>query len=276
MPFDCSATRPSNRFTEPTKSATKPVGRCFVDFTRRTGLNDLAAIHHADAGRQRHRLFLIVRHDDERYAALRPESASARTASVRATVCRARRAARPTAARGGASPTLAPVQHVGAGRPTADPGRRLIRLSISTSFSAPTTRSRISAFGSPSCRRPNPTLRSTFMCGNSAYDWNIMFTGRRCGGISVTSSPPMNRLPDVGRSKPASNRSSVVLPLPEPPSSAKHSPSATSSETSSTATTSPKRLLTPSKRTSGSVVSRPLWLASMPGCDYVRSVRIWG
>ena len=50
---------------------------------------------------------------------------------------------------------------------------------------------------------------------------------------------------------PASMRSSVVLPQPEGPSSAKNSPSKMSSDTPSTAATPEKRLLTPSNRTSG-------------------------
>ena len=44
--------------------------------------------------------------------------------------------------------------------------------------------------------------------------------------------------------KPASMRSSVVLPQPEGPSSAKNSPSPMSTETLSTAATEPKRLVT--------------------------------
>ena len=45
-----------------------------------------------------------------------------------------------------------------------------------------------------------------------------MFTGRSYGGMPVMSTPSMKILPLVGRSKPASMRSSVVLPQPEPPS----------------------------------------------------------
>ena len=56
------------------------------------------------------------------------------------------------------------------------------------------------------------------MCGKIAYDWNIMFTGRSYGGIDVMSTPSMKILPDVGRSKPARIRSSVVLPHPDAPS----------------------------------------------------------
>ena len=42
---------------------------------------------------------------------------------------------------------------------------------------SPTWR-RISSRPLCSCSRPKATFFSTLMCGNSAYDWNIMFTGR--------------------------------------------------------------------------------------------------
>ncbi len=63
------------------------------------------------------------------------------------------------------------------------------------------------------------------MCGNSAYDWNIMLTGRSYGGTPVMSSPSMNILPALGVSKPPSMRSSVVLPQPDAPSRQNISPS---------------------------------------------------
>src|SRR5262245_29060598 len=56
----------------------------------------------------------------------------------------------------------------------------------------------------------------------------------------------MRMAPDVGRLKPAIKRRSVVLPQPLGPSSTTVSPSATASETRSTATTSPKRIVTSS------------------------------
>ena len=49
-----------------------------------------------------------------------------------------------------------------------------------------------------------------------------------------------------GRSKPATMRSSVVLPQPEGPSSEKNSPRSTASDTPSTARTAPKLFDTPS------------------------------
>ncbi len=53
------------------------------------------------------------------------------------------------------------------------------------------TRFASSALGTRSCLSPNATFCSTVMCGNSAYDWNIMLTGRSYGGMSVMSTPSM-------------------------------------------------------------------------------------
>ncbi len=39
------------------------------------------------------------------------------------------------------------------------------------------------------------TFCSTVMCGNSAYDWNIMLTGRSYGGTPVMSCPSMKMRP---------------------------------------------------------------------------------
>ena len=78
-----------------------------------------------------------------------------------------------------------------------------------------------------------------------------MLTGRSCGGTPVMSWPSMKMRPASGVSKPASMRSSVVLPQPEPPSSANISPRAISRSTPSTAATAPKRLVTPSMRDDG-------------------------
>ena len=86
------------------------------------------------------------------------------------------------------------------------------------------TRVAISRFANPSCFRPNATFCSTVMCGNSAYDWNIMLTGRSYGGMPVMSTPSIEIRPAVGSSNPASMRSSVVLPQPEPPSRQNSSP----------------------------------------------------
>ena len=63
------------------------------------------------------------------------------------------------------------------------------------------------------------------------------------------SAPSIWMLPELGVSKPASMRSSVVLPEPEPPSRQKISPRRMSSETLSTATKSPNFLVTFAMRT---------------------------
>ncbi len=80
-----------------------------------------------------------------------------------------------------------------------------------------------------------------------------MLTGRWCGGMALMSSPSSRMRPSVGVSKPASMRSSVVLPQPDGPSSAKNSPCAMSSDRPSTAVSAPNRFDTASKRTSGAV-----------------------
>ena len=82
---------------------------------------------------------------------------------------------------------------------------------------------------------PNATLLYTFRCGNSAYFWNTVLTGLRCGGVSVMSSPLKNILPEVGFSNPAIILSVVVLPQPEGPRNVTNSPRFIDSETLFTA-----------------------------------------
>src|SRR5580704_933750 len=76
-----------------------------------------------------------------------------------------------------------------------------------------------------------------------------MLIGRRCGGTLVMSWPSMMSRPASGVSKPASRRSSVVLPQPELPRSANSSPRSMTRSTLSTAVIAPKRLVMPSMRT---------------------------
>ena len=113
-----------------------------------------------------------------------------------------------------------------------------------TSLSISLTRTAISALGILSCFNPKAIFCSTVMCGNKAYDWNIILIGRSYGGISVMSTPSRKIRPSVGFSKPASMRNKVDLPEPEPPKSANISPRLMVNETSSTARTSSKSLLT--------------------------------
>src|SRR6186713_1424582 len=71
--------------------------------------------------------------------------------------------------------------------------------------------------------------------------------------MPARSWPASSTRPASGASKPASRRSSVVLPQPDGPSSAKNSRSWISSVTPSTAAKSPKRLVICSKLTSAAM-----------------------
>src|SRR2546421_611059 len=82
-----------------------------------------------------------------------------------------------------------------------------------------------------------------------------MLTGRRCGGTSEISAPSSRIEPLSGLSSPASMRSSVVLPQPDGPSSAKNSPALISSDRSSTAGKAPKRVVIAKGR--AEIASRP-------------------
>src|ERR1700722_11378834 len=62
---------------------------------------------------------------------------------------------------------------------------------------------------------------------------------RSRGARSVTSRPPIEMLPFVTSSSPASIRSRVLLPQPEGPTRTMNSPSSTRNVTSSTAMTPP-------------------------------------
>src|SRR5258707_15491362 len=70
----------------------------------------------------------------------------------------------------------------------------------------------------------------------------------------ATSNPPTVARPEVGASNPHRMRMVVDFPAPLGPRKPKTSPCATSSETLSTATKSPKRLTRFSRRTAGPVV----------------------
>src|SRR5437868_3635539 len=79
---------------------------------------------------------------------------------------------------------------------------------------------------------------------------------RLCGGKVSMRSAPNRMRPTSSSQKPATMRSSVVLPQPDGPSSVKNSPSRTTIDTLSTARTVPKVRATPSiviavTRTSG-------------------------
>src|SRR6266542_3508789 len=84
------------------------------------------------------------------------------------------------------------------------------------------------------------------MCGQIAYDWNTMPSPRSFAGTRVRFAdekntwPPTEISPASGVSRPATQRSVVVLPQPDGPSSVNSSPSFTVKEMSSTASTRPR------------------------------------
>ena len=79
-----------------------------------------------------------------------------------------------------------------------------------------------------------------------------MLTGRRYGGTPARSCPARTMRPAFGSSKPASIRSSVLLPQPDGPEKAEElAARRCRASESSTATVPPNRLATVSKRISG-------------------------
>src|ERR1700730_17730304 len=64
-------------------------------------------------------------------------------------------------------------------------------------------------------------------------------TRERASGPPGSWTPATRALPDVGLSKPASTRRSVVLPAPFGPNSARHSPAASENVTPATARVDP-------------------------------------
>src|SRR5690349_7622710 len=95
-----------------------------------------------------------------------------------------------------------------------------------------------------------------------------MLTGRLSGGSRVTSAPRSEIVPEVGRSKPPSIRRVVVLPQPDGPRSEKNSPLPIVSDTSSTAVTSPNRLVTFERRISGEDSEADSWATVTTGREY--------
>ncbi|MCY1525339.1 hypothetical protein D9M68_603150 [compost metagenome] len=93
------------------------------------------------------------------------------------------------------------------------------------------TRVRKAVPAMPWRRSPKATFSNTVMWGNNAYDWNTSPTWRRLGGSRVISRSSTRMRPLVGAIRPATMRSTVVLPQPDGPSSDTNSPSFTDNET---------------------------------------------
>src|SRR5919201_4931351 len=117
-------------------------------------------------------------------------------------------------------------------------GLRSSSLSRSSTFAASLTRRLISSFGVFSSFKPNARLSNTVMCGYSAYDWKTIAMFRSFDGTRFTTRSPIRSNPVVMSSRPATQRSAVVLPQPEGPTRTRNSPSSISRFRSSTAVTS--------------------------------------
>src|SRR5215468_9861464 len=88
---------------------------------------------------------------------------------------------------------------------------------------------------------------------------------------SVTRVPSTRTLPASGMSRPRMRRSTVDLPEPLEPRSTCTVPAATSSDTSSRATRSPKRLVTPrSSITTRGAAAFPLWASGDGSANHPR------
>src|ERR1039457_6418680 len=93
------------------------------------------------------------------------------------------------------------------------------------SSSSSAARSRRCARETPVARRASSTFRDAVSQGNKAGSWNM----------SATRLPFVDISPDVGRSRPATRDSRVLLPQPEAPIRQTNSPGAADSDTPSRA-----------------------------------------
>ena len=94
---------------------------------------------------------------------------------------------------------------------------------------------------------PTFTLSSTESVGQSATFWNVRATPRlttRCTGVRSRSSPSKTTRPSSGLYRRVITLNAVVFPAPLGPISPTISPAGTSKDTSSSATTPPKRRVT--------------------------------
>jgi hypothetical protein len=149
----------------------------FVDLRRRAGLNDFAVVHDADAARQSHGLLLIVGHDHEGHAELilQADQLELRVLA-QFLVERAQGLVE--------QQQLGPLdQRTRQRHALTLAARQLVRLALGEIAQFHQVEHGGHALlnfelGHAVLFQPKATFCSTFMCGNSAYDWNIMFTGR--------------------------------------------------------------------------------------------------
>ena len=240
----------------PDEAGDEQVRRPSYTLLRRPELLELAVRHHRDPVAERHRLDLVVRDVDRRDAQARVQAlqlgahldAELRV-EVRERLVEQERASARARAPG-------PSRRAGAARRRAAPagvsaGRR---GRASCSPHGPGGRSPPSASCAASVRTRGSCTRS---CAGRARS-----SGRpsRCRGRAASRRSRRGRrrgsCPLVGFSRPATHRRAVVFPQPDGPTRIMNSPSATSSDRSSSATVPPgKTLFTCSKTTSATSLS---------------------
>ncbi len=196
---------PRNRFIdgEPKKSATKVVDRIRIDFHRRADLHDLARAHDHDPVGERHRLFLVVRDEDEGALErlMQPVAFGAQFASQLGIEARQRFVEQERRWVG--------HQRAGERDPLRLAARALARHLVEQVRDAHHLGDLAHALlpAPPGARffmrRPNSMFCATFLCGNSAWVWNTMPRPRSRGSRSLTTRPSMRISPAVGSSKPA-------------------------------------------------------------------------
>ncbi len=229
-----------------------------VHLCRRSDLDDASRRHDGDAVAHRERFFLVVRHQHERDAERAIELAQLQLHFLAKLKIEVRRAARRGAGSAARVRARARAQHALARwPPESSAGRRSANVATSrrTSSSAPSVR-----------RAESLGLRHTALL-ESERDVSRHGEVRKERVVledhadrplirahaPLTTSPSIRIVPPSGSgsSKPAINRSVVVLPHPDGPSSEKNSPRPISSETWSTAGTPRKCRETRSRETTG-------------------------
>ena len=182
-------------------------------------------VKHGDAVRHRQRLGLVVRDVDDGDAEPVVQVPQSRAASARAAACRARRAARPSAPAGARTPARAPARPAAAGRRRAAPAGVAPRPSSRTMSSARCTRVSISAARDAAHRQRKGDVLGHGHVREQRVVLEHHADVRACAAAASSIGCPRSRIsPAVGRSKPASIISVVVLPEPEGPSSVRNSP----------------------------------------------------
>ncbi len=240
---------PGQQVAGPDEPGDEGRGRVLVDVGRRADLLDPAAVEDRQAVAHGERLFLVVGDVDEGDPDLRLDRLQLDLHLLaKLQVQRAQR--------------LVQQQHAGTvhqgarqRHPLPLAARQLRRLGVPRTpragpCAAPRGRVPGARASAPSGRRARRRRCRRPTCAGTARS-----PGRRCSRPDRRAARRSRRVPcsstrpSLGCSKPAIMRRVVVLPDPDGPSIEKNSPSAMSRSTPETASTSPKRLITPSSRT---------------------------